>query len=139
LLIELKKDCISCILGKVFAILCLPEIPLMNQNLKPTFLKGRFFLLLSLIILVFLQAGNTIQPLALRVKQNGNQLLLSFPRLENRSAVKVIDLQGSLVKGALIDENQTRHLLTLESYKKGIHEVIIINRVQRFSAKVLLQ
>jgi hypothetical protein len=110
----------------------------MNQNLKPIVPKGLYSFVFPFFLLLLLSSA-VIQPVGLRVRQSGNQLILSFPPLVNRSAVKVMNLQGHVVKGALIDERAEKFQLPLDSYKKGIHQVTIENRVQRFTAKVLLQ
>lgn len=95
---------------------------------------------LMALLLLFLVSAAPPQPgLSLRVKQSGSVLQLQFPRLLNRSALKVIDFQGNLVQGVLADEQLTEYRLPLGTYRPGLHQVRLENREQQFTANVLLQ
>lgn len=100
----------------------------MNQR-NPT-----SFLLLA--VLCFCCTALRIQDL--RVRQSGKKILLQFPKLKNRSAGKIVQSNGDLVKGFLVDEKMDQYTLVLEKYKPGLHYVILENRLQQYSAKVLL-
>ena len=75
----------------------------------------------------------------LKVFQNGRQLQLRFPALLNRSAVKVTDMSGQVIKGALVDEQSTSYALEMDRYSKGMHLVTLENRQQLFRARIMLQ
>ncbi|HMO32683.1 MAG TPA: hypothetical protein PKE63_06955 [Lacibacter sp.] len=109
----------------------------MNQTNRISIIKSG--VLACLFLFALSSATPPPQNSPLKVRQTGRTLLLSFPPLQNRSALKVIDLQGNLVKGALVDERLTQFALPLEQYKSGLHQVSLENRVQRYSVKVLLQ
>lgn len=74
----------------------------------------------------------------LRVRQSGKKILIRFPKLVNRSAVKLIQQNGNLVKGVLIDEGLEQYTIDLDRYQPGIHYLILENRLQRFTAKLML-
>lgn len=74
----------------------------------------------------------------LKVKQAGKNLVIYFPKLVNRSAAKLLDQNGNLVKGILIDEGLQQFTLGLDKYKPGLHYLFLENRVQRFSARLML-
>ncbi|MFN4285672.1 MAG: hypothetical protein ACK4E8_06870 [Lacibacter sp.] len=96
-------------------------------------------LLWALCLLLFTSAVPLQPESLLRVKQSGAVLHLQFPRLQNRSALKLLDFQGNLVKGVLVDEQLTEYRLPLANYRPGLHQVRLENRQQRFTAKIWLQ
>lgn len=96
------------------------------------------------LLLLFASWAKEINPLQqsegkLKVWQYGRQLHLHYPALRHRSAVKITDLNGQLIKGILADEQTTALMITLERYNKGIHLVTLENREQVYKAKVLLR
>lgn len=109
----------------------------MHQKTAGRYVKlKQIFLLLLLVPVLYCMA----QPVAngLRVKQSGSVLTLTFPVLKNRSALKVTDLQGNLVKGMLVDENSIAATVQLPQYRAGVHIITLQNRVQQFSVQVRL-
>jgi hypothetical protein len=109
----------------------------MHQKTAGRYVKSKQNFLLLLLLPVLCSVA---QPVAdgLRVKQSGSVLTLTFPLLKNRSALKVTDLQGNLVRGMLVDENSTSAVVQLQQYRKGVHIITLQNREQQFSAQVSL-
>ena len=75
----------------------------------------------------------------LKIKQRGNDLQLSFPKTTFRSALKIINTNGAVMKAVMIDEGIESISVSLNGLPKGIYQCVIENRTQRFVKKVLLQ
>jgi len=75
----------------------------------------------------------------LRIKQRGTELQLIFPKTSFRSALKIINTNGAVMKAVMIDEGLESISISLNGLPKGIYQCVIENRTQRFVKKVLLQ
>lgn len=75
----------------------------------------------------------------LKIRQRGTELLLQFPRVHFRSALKIINNNGAVMKAVMIDEGMETASVSLSGLPKGIYQCVIENRTQRFGKKVLLQ
>ncbi len=115
-------------------------------------LKKNFLWLFAVICwqlpsLVFAQTKKTDSSLVgkpdtteeLKIKQRGNELQLQFPRTHFRSALKIINTNGAVMKAVMIDEGMESISVSLNGLPKGIYQCIIENRTQRFGKRVMLQ
>ena len=75
----------------------------------------------------------------LKIRQRGTELQLQFPRVHFRSALKIINNNGAVMKAIMIDEGMETASVSLSGLPKGMYQCIIENRTQRFSKKILLQ
>lgn len=75
----------------------------------------------------------------IKIKQRGTELQLSFPKTSFRSALKIMNTNGAVMKAVMIDEGIESISVSLSSLPKGIYQCVIENRTQRFVKKVLLQ
>lgn len=75
----------------------------------------------------------------LKIKQRGTELQLIFPKTAFRSALKIINTNGAVMKAVMIDEGIESISVSLNGLPKGIYQCVIENRTQRFVKKVLLQ
>ncbi len=74
-----------------------------------------------------------------KIRQRGTELLLQFPKTSFRSALKIINNNGSVMKAVMIDEGIESISVSLNGLPKGIYQCVIENRTQRYVKKVLLQ
>ncbi|RXK60800.1 hypothetical protein ESA94_10085 [Lacibacter luteus] len=79
------------------------------------------------------------KPEELKIKQEGNSLVLRFPKLQFKSALKIINSNGILLKAIMVDEGLELYQLSSADFPKGIYSCVIENRTQRFTARVLLR
>ncbi len=123
-----------------------------NKVLLSCELKKDFLLLLAIICLqlpvtVFAQTKRPdssfiVKPgkgEELKIKQRGTELQLIFPKTTFRSALKIINTNGAVMKAVMIDEGTESISVSLSGLPKGIYQCVIENRTQRFVKKVLLQ
>ncbi len=75
----------------------------------------------------------------LKIRQQGTNLYIQFPRTDFRSALKLINTNGSVLKGVMIDEGAETITVSVIGLPKGIYQCLLENRTQRFSKKILLQ
>ncbi len=75
----------------------------------------------------------------LKIRQRGTELQLQFPRVHFRSALKIINNNGAVMKAIMIDEGMETASVSLSGLPKGMYQCTIENRTQRFSKKILLQ
>ncbi len=75
----------------------------------------------------------------LKIKQRGTDLYIQFPRTDFRSALKLINTNGSVLKGVMIDEGVETITVSVIGLPKGIYQCLLENRTQRYSKKILLQ
>ena len=75
----------------------------------------------------------------LKIKQIGNDLQLIFPKATFRSALKIINTNGAVMKAVLIDEGLESFSVSPNGLPKGIYQCVFETRTQRFVKKVLLQ
>jgi hypothetical protein len=85
----------------------------------------------------FVSRSNTADEL--KIKQRGTELKLQFPKTAFRSAVKIINTNGAVMKAVMIDEGIESICISLSGLPKGIYQCVIENRTQRFTKKILLQ
>ena len=119
----------------------------MKNKVQVSAYSLKHFLLLFLLLGFSLQtpaaatANNTnIQPKGeLKVRQRGSNLEFSFPRTQHKSALKLINTNGNMVKAVMIDEGVELFNLSASQLPKGIYQCVLENRVQRFTVKLLLQ
>lgn len=75
----------------------------------------------------------------LKIRQRGAELQLQFPRVHFRSALKIINNNGAVMKAVMIDEGMETASVSLNGLPKGIYQCIIENRTQRFAARVIIR
>jgi len=75
----------------------------------------------------------------LKIRQRGTELQLQFPKMHFRSALKIINNNGAVMKALMIDEGMETASVSVSGLHKGIYQCIIENRTQRFGKKILLQ
>ncbi len=75
----------------------------------------------------------------LKIRQRGTELQLQFPKMHFRSALKIINNNGAVMKALMIDEGMEAASVSVSGLHKGIYQCIIENRTQRFGKKILLQ
>lgn len=78
-------------------------------------------------------------PDELKIRQRGSELLLQFPPVHFRSALKIVNTSGSVMKAVMIDEGMESVSVSLAGLPKGIYQCVIVNRTQRFIKKIVLQ
>lgn len=119
----------------------------MKNKVQVSAYSVKHFLLLFLLLCFSLQTPaaatankTTLQPKGeLKVRQRGSNLEFSFPRTQHKSALKLINTNGSMVKAVMVDEGVEQFSLTTYQLPKGIYQCVLENRTQRFTAKLLLQ
>ncbi|HLO37542.1 MAG TPA: hypothetical protein VK173_03570 [Lacibacter sp.] len=79
------------------------------------------------------------KPAELKVKQQGSNWQFSFPRIQFRSALKVTNSNGALVKAVMVDEGLEAINVSLNNLPKGIYQCVLENRTQRFAARVMVR
>ena len=75
----------------------------------------------------------------LKVKQQGSNWQFAFPRIQFRSALKVTNSNGALVKAVMVDEGLEAINVSISNLPKGIYQCILENRTQRFAARVMVR
>ena len=75
----------------------------------------------------------------LKVKQQGSNWQFLFPRIQFRSALKVTNSNGALVKAVMVDEGLEAINVSLSNLPKGIYQCVLENRTQRFTARVMVR
>lgn len=119
----------------------------MKNKVQVSAYSLKHFLLLFLLLGFSLQTPaaatvniTTLQPKGeLKVRQRGSNLEFSFPRTQHKSALKLINTNGSMIKAVMVDEGIEQFSLTTSQLPKGIYQCILENRAQRFTVKLLLQ
>ena len=79
------------------------------------------------------------KPAELKVKQQGSNWQFSFPRIQFRSALKITNSNGAVVKAVMVDEGSESVQVALSSLPKGIYQCVLENRTQRFAARVMVR
>ena len=79
------------------------------------------------------------KPIELKVKQQGSSWQFAFPRIQFRSALKVTNSNGAVVKAVMVDEGLEAINVSLNNLPKGIYECVLENRTQRFAARVMVR
>lgn len=80
-----------------------------------------------------------IKSAELKVKQQGGNWQFTFPRIQFRSALKVTNSNGAVVKAVMVDEGSEVTNISLGNLPKGIYQCILENRTQRFAARVMVR
>lgn len=80
-----------------------------------------------------------IKTAELKVKQQGSNWQFAFPRIQFRSALKVTNSNGSVVKAVMVDEGLEAINVSLSNLPKGIYQCVLENRTQRFAARVMVR
>ena len=119
----------------------------MKNKVQVSAYSVKHFLLLFLLLGFSLQTPaattankTTLQPKGeLKVRQRGSNLEFSFPRTQHKSALKLINTNGSMIKAVMVDEGVEQFSLSTSQLPKGIYQCILENRAQRFTVKLLLQ
>lgn len=75
----------------------------------------------------------------LKVKQQGSNWQFAFPRIQFRSALKVTNSNGTLVKAVMVDEGLETINISISNLPKGIYQCVLENRTQRFAARVMVR
>ena len=75
----------------------------------------------------------------LKVKQQGSSWQFAFPRVQFRSALKVTNSNGALIKAVMVDEGLESINVSLNNLPKGIYQCVLENRTQRFAARVMVR
>lgn len=78
-------------------------------------------------------------PGELKIKQRGSELVVQFPRTHFRSALKLINTNGSVMKAIMIDEGIELAFVSINGLPKGVYQLILENRTQRFVKKLMIQ
>jgi hypothetical protein len=78
-------------------------------------------------------------PGELKIKQRGSELFIQFPRTHFRSALKLINTNGSVMKAMMIDEGMELATVSTNGLPKGIYQCVLENRTQRFVKKLMIQ
>jgi hypothetical protein len=81
----------------------------------------------------------TTKPAELKVKQQGSSWQFAFPRIQFRSALKVTNSNGALIKAVMVDEGLESINVSLNNLPKGIYQCVLENRTQRFAARVMVR
>jgi hypothetical protein len=111
------------------------------------------FLLVTLAVTLFLpftiqaqgkpaDSSNTrtaVKKAELKVRQQGSNWQFAFPRIQFRSALKVTNSNGALVKAVMVDEGLEAINVSLNNLPKGIYQCVLENRTQRFAARVMVR
>jgi Secretion system C-terminal sorting domain len=85
----------------------------------------------------FIAKPNTTEEI--KIRQRGTELQLQFPKTSFRSALKIVNTNGAVMKAVMIDEGSESISVSLNGLPKGIYQCVIENRTQRFVKKILLQ
>ncbi len=80
-----------------------------------------------------------IKKAELKVKQQGSNWQFAFPRIQFRSALKVTNSNGAVVKAVMVDEGLEAINVSLSNLPKGIYQCVLENRTQRFAARVMVR
>lgn len=80
-----------------------------------------------------------IKTAELKVKQQGSNWQFAFPRIQFRSALKVTNSNGALIKAVMVDEGSQTINVLLNNLPKGIYQCVLENRTQRFAARVMVR
>jgi hypothetical protein len=80
-----------------------------------------------------------IKTAELKVKQQGTNWQFLFPRIQFRSALKVTNSNGAVVKAVMVDEGLESINVSLSNLPKGIYQCVLENRTQRFTARVMVR
>ena len=80
-----------------------------------------------------------IKTAELKVKQQGSNWQFAFPRIQFRSALKVTNSNGAVVKAVMVDEGLEAINVSLSNLPKGIYQCVLENRTQRFAARVMVR
>lgn len=80
-----------------------------------------------------------IKTAELKVKQLGSNWQFAFPRIQFRSALKVTNSNGALIKAVMVDEGSQTINVLLNNLPKGIYQCVLENRTQRFAARVMVR
>lgn len=75
----------------------------------------------------------------LKVRQRGSDLQFLFPRLQFKSALKIVNTNGWMMKAIMVDEGLETITVSTSSLPKGIYQCVIENRTQKFSKKIFVQ
>lgn len=119
----------------------------MKNKVQVSAYSVKHFLLLFLLLGFSLQTlaaatatnTNIQQKAELKVRQRGSNLEFSFPRTQHKSALKLINTNGSMIKAVMVDEGIEQFSLSTSQLPKGIYQCVLENRTQRFTVKLLLQ
>jgi hypothetical protein len=79
------------------------------------------------------------KPAELKVKQQGSNWQFAFPRIQFRSALKVTNSNGALIKAVMVDEGLEAINVSISNLPKGIYQCVLENRTQRFAARVMVR
>lgn len=80
-----------------------------------------------------------IKTAELKVKQQGSNWQFLFPRIQFRSALKITNSIGAVVKAVMVDEGLEAISISLNNLPKGIYQCVLENRTQRFAARVMVR
>lgn len=80
-----------------------------------------------------------IKKAELKVKQLGSNWQFAFPRIQFRSALKITNSNGALVKAVMVDEGLEAINISISNLPKGIYQCVLENRTQRFAARVMIR
>lgn len=75
----------------------------------------------------------------LKVRQRGGELQFSFPRLQFKSALKIVNTNGWMMKAIMVDEGLETITVSTSNLTKGIYQCVIENRTQKFMKKLFVQ
>lgn len=75
----------------------------------------------------------------LKIRLRGTELFLQFPRTHFRSALKITNSNGAVMKAIMIDEGMESISISLSGLPKGVYQCVIENRTQRFGKRIVLQ
>ncbi|MFT3846199.1 MAG: hypothetical protein QM725_14175 [Lacibacter sp.] len=75
----------------------------------------------------------------LKVRQRGGELQFSFPRLQFKSALKIVNANGWMMKAIMVDEGLETITVSTSNLPKGIYQCVIENRTQKFMKKLFVQ
>lgn len=78
-------------------------------------------------------------PGELKIKQRGSELQIQFPRTHFRSALKLINTNGSVMKAMMVDEGIELATVSTNGLPKGLYQCVLENRTQRFVKKLMIQ
>ncbi len=84
-------------------------------------------------------AKTIVKPAELKVKQQGSNWQFAFPRIQFRSALKVTNSNGAVIKAVMVDEGSEFINVSLNNLPKGIYQCVLENRTQRFAARVMVR
>ena len=120
---------------------------LLSFRLKKEFLLLMFVICLQLPFILQAQGSTPdssktkiiLKTGELKVRQMGSNWQFSFPRTQFKSALKVVNSNGAVVKATMVDEGMEVTSVSLNQLPKGIYQCILENRTQRFAARVLVR